>query len=94
MKWNSNKKKQQPTEWEKIFNSTSDRGLIPKTYKEFKKLDINKLNNPIKKKKKTGTKLNRDLSTEESKWLRNTKKCSTFLAIRGMQMKRIIRFRG
>lgn len=52
MKWNSNKKKQQPTEWEKIFNSTSDRGLIPKTHKEFKKLDINKLNNPIKKKKK------------------------------------------
>ena len=37
-----------PTEWEKIFiNSTYDRGLITKTYKELKKLDINKPDNPI-----------------------------------------------
>ena len=34
------KTKRQPTEWEKIFtNTTSDRGLISKVYKELKKLD-------------------------------------------------------
>ena len=34
------KTKWQATEWEKIFtNSTSDRGLICKVYKEHKKLD-------------------------------------------------------
>ena len=42
------KTKQQPTQWEKIFtNSTSDRGLIPKVYKELKKLDTRESNNPI-----------------------------------------------
>jgi hypothetical protein len=35
------KLKQQPTEWEKIFtNCKSDRGLMSKIYKEFKKLGI------------------------------------------------------
>ena len=34
------RKKQQPTEWGKIFaNPTSDRGLISNIYKELKKLD-------------------------------------------------------
>ena len=31
------------------INSTSDRGLISKIYKEFKKLDINKSNSPTLK---------------------------------------------
>ena len=67
---NRDKAKQQPTEWEKIFtNPTSDRGLISKTYKELKKLDINKPNNPIKR---WGTDLNREFSAEESQVIRNT----------------------
>ena len=43
------KTKWQPTKWEKIFtNTTSDRGLICKVYKELKKLDTRGSNNPIK----------------------------------------------
>jgi hypothetical protein len=45
-----NKIKWQPTDWEKIFtNPKSNRGLIFNIYKEFKKLDTRKPNNPIKK---------------------------------------------
>jgi len=41
--------KRQPTDWEKIFaNPTSERGLISKTYKEFKKLDSREPNISIK----------------------------------------------
>ena len=44
-----NETKWQPIDWEKIFtNSTSDRGLIANIYKELKKLDSRKMNNPIK----------------------------------------------
>ena len=44
-----NKTKRQSTEWEKIFtNLTSDRGLISKICKEFKKLIIKRTNKPIK----------------------------------------------
>ena len=47
---NVNKTKQWPTEWEKIFtNTTSDRDLISKIYKELKKQDINKPNKPFLK---------------------------------------------
>ena len=43
------KTKRSPTDWGKIFtNSTFDRGLISNIYKELKKLDSRKSNNPIK----------------------------------------------
>jgi phage-related protein len=59
-----NRTKWQPTDWEKIFtNPTSDRGLISNIYKELKKVDSRKSNNPIKK---WGTELNREFSTEET----------------------------
>jgi hypothetical protein len=39
-----------PIEWEKIFASyTSDRGLITRIYREPKKLNFPKINEPIKK---------------------------------------------
>jgi hypothetical protein len=43
-----NKTKCQFKEWEKIFNnSTADRGMISKIYRELVKLGINKPNNTI-----------------------------------------------
>jgi hypothetical protein len=44
------KLKRPPTEWEKIFAScTSDKGLITRIYRELKKLNYPKINNPMKK---------------------------------------------
>jgi hypothetical protein len=45
------KLKRPPTEWEKIFASyTSDKELITRIYRELKKLDSPKINDPIKNK--------------------------------------------
>jgi hypothetical protein len=42
--------KRPPTEWENIFASyTSDKGLITRIYRELKKLNSPKINEPIKK---------------------------------------------
>ena len=44
------KTKRTPTDWERIFTyPKSDRGLISNIYKELKKVDSRKSNNPIKK---------------------------------------------
>jgi hypothetical protein len=60
---NDNKTKRQPTDWEKIFTSPkSNGGLISNIYKELKKFESRKSNNPIKK---WGTELNKEFSTEE-----------------------------
>jgi hypothetical protein len=51
------KLKRPPTEWEKIFASyTSDKGLITRIYRELKKLNYPKINEPMKK---WATELNR-----------------------------------
>ena len=45
-----NKTKRPPTDWERIFTyPKSDRGVISNIYKELKKVDSRKSNNPIKK---------------------------------------------
>jgi hypothetical protein len=39
-----------PTEWEKILASyTSDKGLMNRIYRELKKLDSTKINDPMEK---------------------------------------------
>jgi hypothetical protein len=71
-----NKTKRLQKDWEKIFtNPKSDRGLISYIYKELKKLNSRKSNNPFKK---WGTELNKEFSTEEYLMAeKHVKKCST-----------------
>jgi hypothetical protein len=85
------KTKRPPTDWEKIFtNPKSDRGMISNIYKELKKMDSRKSNNPIKK---WGTELNKEFTTEEYQMAENhLKKCSTSLINWEMQIKTTLKF--
>jgi hypothetical protein len=80
-----------PTEWEKIFASyTADKGLITRIYRECKKLNSSKINEPIKI---WATELNRNFSKEEIQiGKKHMKKCSPSLSIKEMQIKTILRF--
>jgi hypothetical protein len=57
-------------EWEKIFASyTYDKGLVTRIYRELKKLNSQKINDPIKK---WANELNRAFSKEEVQMAKKT----------------------
>jgi hypothetical protein len=69
------KLKRTPSEWKKIFASyTSDTGLITRIYRELKKLNSPKINEPIKK---WATELNRTFQRKKSNGQKSHEKMLT-----------------
>jgi hypothetical protein len=86
-----NRTKWPPTDSGRTFTyPKSDRGLISNIYKELKKVDSIKSNNPIKK---WGSDLSKEFSPEEYRRdEKHLKKCSASLIMREMQIKTTRRF--
>jgi hypothetical protein len=73
-----------------LYYPKSDRGLISNIYKELKRVDSRKPNNPIKKQ---SSELNKEFSPEEYRMAEKLlKKCSASLIIREMQIKTTLGF--
>jgi hypothetical protein len=69
---------------------TSDMGLIGRIYTELKKLNSQRISNPINK---CANEKNRQFKKEDVEMAnKHMKKCSTSLAIKEMQFKTILRF--